>query len=50
MLLVSILTSAKTIQSHLTHLNQLKSCEETMKRAYGFKYQHCYPELKKTTS
>ena len=24
--------------------------DETMKRAHGFKYQHCEPEMKKTTS
>ena len=28
----------------------IKHYDETMKRAHGCKYQHCKPELKKTTS
>ena len=32
------------------HFNQLKHYDETMKMAHGFNYQHCEPELKKTTS
>ena len=29
--------------------NQFKHYDETMKRVHGCKYQHCKPELKKTT-
>ena len=32
------------------HLNQIKHYDETMKRAHGYRHQHCDPELKKTTS
>ena len=33
----------------LKHLNHLKHYDETIKRAHGFKDQHCEPELNKTT-
>ena len=32
------------------HRHQLKHYDETMKRAHGFKYQHCESKLKKTSS
>ena len=39
-----------SMHHHRKHLKQLKHCDDTMERAHGFKYQHCEPELKKTTS
>ena len=35
---------------HRKQLNKLKHYDETMKRAPDFKYHHCEPELKETTS
>ena len=31
-------------------LNQIKHYDETIKRAHGYKHQHCEPELKRITS